>query len=110
MVREIAMFPPIHTTHYTHTHTNKQNEMLPPQVLVYHDLLGMISHPHHAKVAPKFCKRYADVGASIQAALQQYRDEVGVRLHAFVSSGAGACGTAACRASALAREGAATLD
>ena len=28
------------------------------QVLVYHDLLGIMHHPHHAKVTPKFCKRY----------------------------------------------------
>ena len=27
------------------------------QVLVYHDLLGMMQHPHHAKVTPKFCKQ-----------------------------------------------------
>jgi 3-methyl-2-oxobutanoate hydroxymethyltransferase len=46
------------------------------QVLVYHDLLGMMSHPHHAKVAPKFCKQYARVGAEIQDALGRYRDEV----------------------------------
>jgi hypothetical protein len=36
------------------------------QVLVYHDLLGMMSHPHHAKVTPKFCKQYAQVGQAIQ--------------------------------------------
>jgi hypothetical protein len=36
------------------------------QVLVYHDLLGMMSHPHHAKVTPKFCKSYAQVGLDIQ--------------------------------------------
>jgi 3-methyl-2-oxobutanoate hydroxymethyltransferase len=48
-------------------------------VLVYHDMLGMMSHPHHAKVTPKFCKRYAEVGTTIQAALQQYRDEVANR-------------------------------
>jgi 3-methyl-2-oxobutanoate hydroxymethyltransferase len=48
-------------------------------VLVYHDLLGMMSHPHHAKVTPKFCKRYAEVGATIQAALQAYRDDVASR-------------------------------
>ena len=47
-----------------------------PQVLVYHDLLGMMQHPHHAKVTPKFCKQYAAIGTSIQSALQQYRDEV----------------------------------
>jgi hypothetical protein len=29
---------------------------------VYHDLLGMMQHPHHAKVTPKFCKQYAAVG------------------------------------------------
>jgi len=46
------------------------------QVLVYHDLLGMMSHPHHVKVAPKFCKSYAQVGKDIQVALQQYREEV----------------------------------
>ncbi|KAK9817891.1 hypothetical protein WJX72_003844 [[Myrmecia] bisecta] len=47
------------------------------QVLVYHDLLGMMSHPHHAKVTPKFCRQYAQVGAVIQDALQAYRDDVG---------------------------------
>lgn len=31
-------------------------------MLVYHDLLGMMQHPHHAKVTPKFCKQYAAVG------------------------------------------------
>ncbi len=46
---------------------------------MYHDLLGMMSHPHHAKVSPKFCKRYAEVGGIIQSALQQYRDEVSNR-------------------------------
>ncbi|KAI8472039.1 MAG: ketopantoate hydroxymethyltransferase [Monoraphidium minutum] len=46
------------------------------QVLVYHDMLGMMSHPHHAKVTPKFCKRYAEVGTAIQAALQAYREDV----------------------------------
>lgn len=39
----------------------------------------MMTHPHHAKVTPKFCKRYAEVGGIIQAALQQYRDEVASR-------------------------------
>ncbi len=51
------------------------------QVLVYHDLLGMMQHPHHAKVTPKFCKQYAAVGATIQEALQQYRAEVGNPMH-----------------------------
>ena len=42
------------------------------QVLVYHDLLGMMQHPHHAKVTPKFCKQYGAIGTAIQSALQQY--------------------------------------
>ncbi|KAL4518179.1 hypothetical protein Ndes2526B_g01389 [Nannochloris sp. 'desiccata'] len=46
------------------------------QVLVYHDLLGMMQHPHHAKVTPKFCKQYGAVGAAIQRALGQYASEV----------------------------------
>ncbi|GAQ78937.1 3-methyl-2-oxobutanoate hydroxymethyltransferase [Klebsormidium nitens] len=49
------------------------------QVLVYHDLLGMMQHPHHAKVTPKFCKQYANVGAVIGAALVDYRNEVSSR-------------------------------
>ena len=36
----------------------------------------MMSHPHHAKVTPKFCKQYASVGSVIQEAIQRYRDEV----------------------------------
>lgn len=46
------------------------------QVLVYHDLLGMMQHPHHAKVTPKFCKQYAAVGSVIQGALTKYHQEV----------------------------------
>ena len=46
------------------------------QVLVYHDLLGMMQHPHHAKVTPKFCKQFASVGTVVQDALQQYKAEV----------------------------------
>ncbi|KAK9832222.1 hypothetical protein WJX74_003546 [Apatococcus lobatus] len=46
------------------------------QVLVYHDLLGMMQHPHHAKVTPKFCKKYAATGELIQGALQEYAQEV----------------------------------
>jgi 3-methyl-2-oxobutanoate hydroxymethyltransferase len=49
------------------------------QVLVYHDLLGMMQHPHHAKVTPKFCKQYAQVGAAIQGALGEYAREVAAR-------------------------------
>lgn len=46
------------------------------QVLVYHDLLGMMQHPHHAKVTPKFCKQYAQVGNVINAALLEYKKDV----------------------------------
>ncbi|GLT33969.1 hypothetical protein SLA2020_085190 [Shorea laevis] len=46
------------------------------QVLVYHDLLGMLQHPHHAKVTPKFCKQYARVGDVINKALSEYKEEV----------------------------------
>jgi len=46
------------------------------QVLVYHDLLGMMQHPHHAKVVPKFSKQYADVGVQIHAALKDFCKEV----------------------------------
>ncbi|KAI4355139.1 hypothetical protein L6164_003939 [Bauhinia variegata] len=46
------------------------------QVLVYHDLLGMLQHPHHAKVTPKFCKQYAQAGEVIHTALVEYREEV----------------------------------
>ena len=46
------------------------------QVLVYHDLLGMMQHPWHAAHVLKFCKMYASVGSVINEALAQYRDEV----------------------------------
>ena len=46
------------------------------QVLVFHDLLGFMQHPHHAKVTPKFSKQYARVGESIHQALLQFREEV----------------------------------
>ena len=46
------------------------------QVLVYHDLLGMISHPHHEEYAPRFCKQYAQIGRAIQVALNEFRKEV----------------------------------
>ncbi|XP_019082879.1 PREDICTED: 3-methyl-2-oxobutanoate hydroxymethyltransferase 2, mitochondrial-like isoform X2 [Camelina sativa] len=50
------------------------------QVLVYHDLLGMMQHPHHAKVTPKFCKQYAQVGEVINKALLDYKEEVSEHL------------------------------
>ncbi|XP_072069325.1 3-methyl-2-oxobutanoate hydroxymethyltransferase 1, mitochondrial-like isoform X2 [Arachis hypogaea] len=46
------------------------------KVLVYHDLLGMLQHPHHAKVTPKFCKQYARVGDIINKALLEYKEDV----------------------------------
>jgi len=49
------------------------------QVLVYHDLLGMTSHPHHEQVTPKFCKQYAQVGAVIQNALVDFCTDVSTK-------------------------------
>ena len=46
------------------------------QVLVFHDMLGMSSHPHHEQFVPKFCKRYAQVGHAIQEGLLQFKEEV----------------------------------
>jgi 3-methyl-2-oxobutanoate hydroxymethyltransferase len=46
------------------------------QVLVYHDLLGMLQHEHHKKVTPSFCKSYGKVGDIIQQCLDQYKKEV----------------------------------
>ncbi|KAE7999439.1 hypothetical protein FH972_003872 [Carpinus fangiana] len=55
-------------------HYNETSSLM--QVLVYHDLLGMLQHPHHAKVTPKFCKQYANVGDVINEALLEYKEEV----------------------------------
>jgi 3-methyl-2-oxobutanoate hydroxymethyltransferase len=46
------------------------------QVLVFHDMLGMLSHPHHEQFVPKFCKKYAHIGHILQEGLQEYRREV----------------------------------
>jgi len=46
------------------------------QVLVFHDMLGMLSHPHHQQFVPKFCKKYAQVGHSIQEGFSQFKSEV----------------------------------
>ncbi|KAM7261105.1 hypothetical protein ACFE04_026580 [Oxalis oulophora] len=51
-------------------------EAICSSVLVYHDLLGMMQHPHHAKVTPKFCKQFAHVGDVINKALLEYKEEV----------------------------------
>jgi len=34
------------------------------QVLVYHDLLGMMEHEHYKQLSPRFCKRFAELGTS----------------------------------------------
>jgi 3-methyl-2-oxobutanoate hydroxymethyltransferase len=39
-------------------------------------MLGFLQHPHHAKVTPKFCKKYANVGTDIQKALLEYVEDV----------------------------------
>lgn len=46
------------------------------QVLVFHDMLGMSSHPHHQQFVPKFCKRYAQVGHAIQEGMGRFKQEV----------------------------------
>ncbi|ETW04262.1 3-methyl-2-oxobutanoate hydroxymethyltransferase [Aphanomyces invadans] len=46
------------------------------QVLVFHDVLGMLQHPHHAQHVPKFCKKYADVGERIRQGLEEFREDV----------------------------------
>lgn len=46
------------------------------QVLVYHDMLGILSHPHHAKVAPKFSKFFAELGPQIHDAIGNYCRQV----------------------------------
>lgn len=46
------------------------------QVLVFHDMLGMTSHPHHEQFVPKFCKRYAQVGHIIQDGLKEFKNDV----------------------------------
>nr|GEX78192.1 3-methyl-2-oxobutanoate hydroxymethyltransferase 2, mitochondrial [Tanacetum cinerariifolium] len=48
--------------------------------LVYHDLLGMMQHPHYAKVTPKFYQQFAQVGEVINKALSKYKQEVKNRL------------------------------
>jgi 3-methyl-2-oxobutanoate hydroxymethyltransferase len=46
------------------------------QVLVFHDMLGMLSHPHHEHFTPKFCKKYAQVGHLIQDGLHEFKSDV----------------------------------
>lgn len=49
------------------------------QVLVYHDMLGILSHPHHAKVAPKFSKMFAELAVGIHDAIGDYCRQVRTR-------------------------------
>lgn len=51
------------------------------QVLVYHDLLGALAHPHHRRFVPKFCKVFADLGNIAVNALEDYANQV--KQHAF---------------------------
>ena len=46
------------------------------QVLVYHDLLGSIDHPHHKRFVPKFCKVFADIGDRSTQGLQAFKSDV----------------------------------
>lgn len=46
------------------------------QVLVFHDMLGMMQHYHHAEFTPQFCKQYATVGHLIQEGLADYKRDV----------------------------------
>lgn len=46
------------------------------QVLVYHDLLGMMEHEHYKTATPRFCKKYAKLGEVIHDALTEYKAEV----------------------------------
>ena len=49
------------------------------QVLVWHDVLGIAQHPHHATVTPRFCKQYAQAGAVIADGLAAYARDVKAR-------------------------------
>jgi len=46
------------------------------QVLVFHDMLGMCTHPHHAAFTPKFCKQFSDLGAEIRRGLEDFKSKV----------------------------------
>lgn len=46
------------------------------QVLVYHDMLGIMSHPHHVNVAPRFSKSFVEAGHLIDRGIRQYCEEV----------------------------------
>lgn len=67
LVSEAVTIPVIGIGSGPHTHG---------QVLVYHDLLGIIHHPHYEKHVPSFCKRYAKLGKEIDDALSAFKTEV----------------------------------
>jgi len=46
------------------------------QVLVFHDMLGMMSHPHHEQFMPSFCRKFAHVGDAIREGLESFKREV----------------------------------
>jgi 3-methyl-2-oxobutanoate hydroxymethyltransferase len=46
------------------------------QVLVYHDMLGLMMHPLYATVAPKFSKQFAHIGPLVDEAIRAYSEEV----------------------------------
>lgn len=46
------------------------------QVLVYHDMFGILSSAHHRKVAPKFSKQFIEVGQLIDQGMRDYCREV----------------------------------
>lgn len=46
------------------------------QVLVYHDMLGILNHPHHNAVTPKFCKEFAHLAPLIDSAIRDYCHQV----------------------------------
>jgi len=46
------------------------------QVLVFHDMLGMTTHPHHEQFVPSFCRKYATVGDTIRRGLDDFKAHV----------------------------------
>lgn len=46
------------------------------QVLVYHDMLGILNHPHHNAVTPKFCKPFASLAPIVDSAIRDYCQQV----------------------------------
>lgn len=56
------------------------------QVLVYHDMLAVMQHPHHALYVPRFCKTFANIGEEVslwRAYILPTYLSVGLRFTAF---------------------------